>query len=227
MIDQRQVNAGFMDSTMPWENLVHMNPKVKFVRLKQVHGTKIHIIDEKNLGQFTSVTALEGDGLVTKLANVGLTVHTADCLPIVAVDFSAGVIGILHAGWKGLAQNAPIEFMKALLATGAHTRDLLFSVGPHIQECHFEVGKDVARQIRNTVSDAKLPSQKPHSDPNKEFMSLRDILVAQLATVSVKRTQIRVNNSCTYCDQKYFSFRRQKEGGNRNESFVCIKPPLV
>jgi copper oxidase (laccase) domain-containing protein len=80
--------------------------------------------------------------------------------------------------------------------------------------------------MRTTIGNTKLATTRPHPDPSKEFFAMRDVLAAQLGAVSVKRNQITVNSSCTYCDSKYYSYRRDKDGKRQNQSFVYIKPPL-
>ena len=49
-----------------------------------------------------------GDALVTTQPELALMALAADCVPIAIADEQAGVIGVVHAGWKGLvSQVAP------------------------------------------------------------------------------------------------------------------------
>ncbi|HEV3399836.1 MAG TPA: laccase domain-containing protein, partial [Actinomycetes bacterium] len=48
-------------------------------------------------------TVGEADGLVTADPGVVLAVLTADCAPVLLADPAAGVVGAVHAGWRGLA----------------------------------------------------------------------------------------------------------------------------
>ncbi|MEG1743911.1 MAG: laccase domain-containing protein, partial [Clostridia bacterium] len=49
------------------------------------------------------------DGLVTDKSGVLLSVRAADCVPILFCDKRAGVVAALHSGWRGTAQNAPVN----------------------------------------------------------------------------------------------------------------------
>jgi YfiH family protein len=68
---------------------------------------------------------------------------TADCLPVLLADEAASVIGIAHAGWRGLALGvieATLQQMK--LKAPAATRWYAY-LGPAIGPQHFEVGSEV------------------------------------------------------------------------------------
>ena len=39
--------------------------------------------------------------MLTDQADTLLTVQTADCVPVLLMDASRGVIGAVHAGWRG------------------------------------------------------------------------------------------------------------------------------
>src|SRR3546814_10509829 len=67
--------------------------------LKQVHGTDVFDADEPGLvdGMPTPVA----DAAVTASAGKVLAIMTADCLPVVLAS-SDGVLGVAHAGWRGL-----------------------------------------------------------------------------------------------------------------------------
>ena len=62
-------------------------PREKVYALRQVHSRCVHVIE----GQTTDLVAgLEGDGLVTNLADAVLSITVADCLPIFLADARTG-----------------------------------------------------------------------------------------------------------------------------------------
>ena len=67
---------------------------------RQVHGRRVVIVDEQNLGTELG----EADGLMTDLRGVALEIHTADCQSVFLYDPVRGVIGNIHSGWKGTVQ---------------------------------------------------------------------------------------------------------------------------
>ena len=65
--------------------------------LKQVHGTSPIWID-----QTTTVTP-QGDAALCRQQGAVCAVMVADCLPVFLCDTAGTTVGIVHAGWRGLA----------------------------------------------------------------------------------------------------------------------------
>jgi copper oxidase (laccase) domain-containing protein len=81
---------------------------------EQTHGNTIHIADGPLHGE------VKADGIITTTKNLALIVRWADCQNFVVYAPSrrsseqTGVLGILHAGWRGLARNAITALFDAL-----------------------------------------------------------------------------------------------------------------
>ncbi|MEX2280471.1 MAG: polyphenol oxidase family protein [Acidimicrobiia bacterium] len=97
--------------------------------VRQVHGSKV--VEVERPGDHG-----EADGLFTDVPGLPLAVFTADCLGIVLRGPSE--VAVVHAGWRGLASGV-IERAVGMLGEV----DSVF-IGPHIRECCFEVGPEVA-----------------------------------------------------------------------------------
>lgn len=81
------------------------------------------------------------DAMVTACPGLALGVVTADCAPILLHDVRAGVIGAVHAGWRGALAGvleATIGAMRGLGAT-----DVTAAIGPCIRQPSYEVGPDL------------------------------------------------------------------------------------
>ncbi|MHB8623351.1 MAG: peptidoglycan editing factor PgeF [Sulfuricaulis sp.] len=101
--------------------------------LKQLHGNRV-------IDAFDAAPGEEADGCVTGTAGVVCAVLTADCLPIFICDRRSTRIGILHAGWRGLAAGIVEEGLRKIqLPTG----NLLAWLGPAIGPSAYEVGNEV------------------------------------------------------------------------------------
>lgn len=65
----------------------------------QVHSAEVVVLragdDPAALG------SRRADAIVTDRPGVAIAVLTADCQPILLADAQAGVIGAVHAGWRG------------------------------------------------------------------------------------------------------------------------------
>src|SRR6185295_2862413 len=81
--------------------------------LRQVHGDHVVVVDAPGAG-----AGEEGDGLVTADAGAALTVFTADCAPV-ALAGDGGVIGVAHAGWRGLLADVIPRTVERMRALGA------------------------------------------------------------------------------------------------------------
>ncbi|MCU1455114.1 MAG: laccase, partial [Acidimicrobiales bacterium] len=101
--------------------------------LRQVHGARVVTVHAP--GDYAGAQA---DAAVTATPGAALAVHTADCGPIVLR--ADGVVGVVHAGWRGVAAGvigAAAEAMRSLGAT-----DIAAEVGPCIRARCYEFGGD-------------------------------------------------------------------------------------
>ncbi|HEY2302868.1 MAG TPA: polyphenol oxidase family protein [Acidimicrobiales bacterium] len=97
--------------------------------MRQVHGARVLEIDRPGAGLGEAA-----DAAVSDVPGVALAVLTADCAPVGLVS-AEGVIGVAHAGWRGLVAGvieAAVEAMRGLGAT-----EIGAVVGPCIHpECY-------------------------------------------------------------------------------------------
>lgn len=63
--------------------------------LEQRHGAEVVVVTRP--GEHAGAAA---DAVVTTVVNAPIAVHTADCAPILLTG--DGIIGVVHAGWRGL-----------------------------------------------------------------------------------------------------------------------------
>ncbi len=95
--------------------------------VNQVHGAVIHVVREP------VHKSLEGDGLITDQPNLALSVRWADCQNFVMYEPKKRVVGVLHAGWRGLAQGAITSFFHTLQQRlTIDPRDVLVGAGPSL-----------------------------------------------------------------------------------------------
>src|SRR6478752_3081779 len=67
--------------------------------MNQVHGADVAVITPPDLLRRQVPTA---DALVTRVPGIALAVMVADCVPVVLADEEARVVGVAHAGRKGV-----------------------------------------------------------------------------------------------------------------------------
>ncbi|MFT4014825.1 MAG: peptidoglycan editing factor PgeF [Paracoccus sp. (in: a-proteobacteria)] len=172
----------------------------RLATVNQVHSAAVAILGDDD--EPTDFRNFSADALVTARPGVALAVLTADCQPILLADRDAGVIGAVHAGWKG-ALAGVIEATVGAMADLGATR-IRAVIGPCISQAAYEVGDDFMDQILAEDPDhhrffAAGPNGRPMFDlPGFGLMRLRE------AGVEAEWTR-----HCTYADpERFYSYRR-------------------
>lgn len=178
----------------------------RFIRQKQVHGDRIVCVDE------TYVPG-ESDALVTDRPGFLLAASVADCVPLLLYAPSAGVVAAVHSGWRGTAQNIAgktIEFLRSRF--GATPEDLRVWIGPSAGQCCYEVGEDVAAEFD--------PKHSRSLGGGKYLFDNRGAALAQTFAAGVPATGVEVDVRCTICDERFHSYRRDRERSGRMVAMI-------
>ena len=185
------------------------------VWLKQVHGTAVW-----NARQIQpSPNTIEADAAFTLNKNVVVAVTTADCLPLFFCSHDGSVVGVAHAGWRGLCKGVIENTVHQILNSGInlHAQDLMAWLGPAIGPEAFEVGEDVLREFAKftvnhsveCLTSAFVPIKQK---PGKYLANL--YLLAKVRLNSLGIFDIYGGNFCTYQDRDhFFSYRRDGPTG--------------
>ena len=153
----------------------------------------------------------QADALVTDRPGLLLGVVTADCAPVLLVDAATGVVGAVHAGWRGATSGVTDQAIAAMISLGAKIDRIAAAVGPCIGRASYEVDHDFARRLLIDDPDNERffgegSSGKPHFD-------LEAYVVARLAAAGIE--QIEAVGLDTYAlEDRFFSYRRAT---HRNE----------
>ncbi len=167
---------------------------------QQAHGTKIVEVNDRDKGKI-----LPGiDGLISRSIPIGVTF--ADCVPILAVDPKARVIGCAHAGWKGTLAGIARELIISMKHTGASEMNIFVSIGPHIGMCCYNVLEDRARAFQKQFGDNEKIAGKIQGEWHL------DIGYANYTTLidsGIKKDHIDAPPMCTSCQvAEFHSFRK-------------------
>ena len=123
-------------------------------------------------------------------------VLAADCLPV-AVGTPAAV-GVIHAGWRGLAAGVLESGVAALRELGEGPVQAI--IGPAAGPCCYRVGPEVFAALGV-------------ADSGEDHIDLRAVAHRRLAAAGVE--QVDDVARCTICDERYFSHRRQGAAAGR------------
>ena len=207
-----RVRAGLTDRRTSLADVIRQGPAAALMHAAQVHGSSIAWLEGYPAGELT----VQGcDALISRTPGVGLVIRTADCLPLFVQDPGRQVIGIAHAGWRGLAARLPLRFIAAFQRF-AHSRpeQLLVAVGPAIHACCYEVSAEFGRwfepflQRRSGRLTCDLIGAARH----------------QFAAAGVTAEHWRDSGHCTGCEpDRWFSVRREGPATGRLHSFIMLE----
>lgn len=196
--------------------------------VRQIHSADV--VEARSVG-----TCGPADALFTHRPGLGLTVVTADCVPVLLAgrgeagsgNGSGGngsegplvpQVAAVHAGWRGVAAGIVPEAARRFAEPPATAW-----IGPAISGEVYEVGPEVAAQVA-VASDESVVSlgSGPDGGGGREHVDLRRAVEIQLRGVGVD--DVRHVDRCTFRDDALWSYRRDGEDAGRNLAIVWLEP---
>lgn len=178
------------------------------IEMQQIHGNHVKVVGKEEKGQLI----LDTDAIITNESGIALIVKTADCVPVLLVDPVNKVVGAVHAGWRGTAQEiARLTVTHMEDHFGTKPADLVVGIGPSIGPCCYEVGT-LALEVFKRFPYANKLFSKVHDDyANLDLWRANKF---QLIETGVKEGNIEIANICTFENtDKFFSERKENLTG--------------
>jgi len=181
--------------------------KASLVWQEQIHRDAIHIVFQSDRGK----TILGVDGLVCKQApddiSITLSVHTADCVPLLVFDPVIKVIAVAHAGWKGTSLHIGQKIILHMKQLGSNISDVWVVIGPHIGGCCYDVD-DTRMQVFQREWD-ESSGVVIHKD-GKHYIDLGQANKDDFFSSGISENHIDIDPSlCTNCNtNEFYSFRK-------------------
>lgn len=172
----------------------------------QVHSAEALVVD----GPF-GADRPRVDGVATRTPGLALGVTGADCGVVLLADVAAGVIGAVHAGWKG-AFGGVLEATVAAMASIGATRSAITAVlGPTIAQASYEVGPEfVARFSERDADYARFFRTSPQA--GHSLFDLPAFIAMRLRAAGLYA--VHDLGLDTYADAtRFFSYRRATHRG--------------
>ncbi len=166
----------------------------------QVHGADVATV----VAAWAPGQGPRADALVTAVPGVALGVITADCTPVLLHDRTAGVVGAVHAGWRGALAGVLEATVGAMEALGATRAGIAAAIGPSIRQASYEVGPD----LRDAVLAQDTGAGRFFVDgrPGRWQFDLAGYCAARLAGVG----RVDTLDADTLADEaRFFSHRRR------------------
>lgn len=179
------------------------------IKPTQTHSNNIEILEE-NKTEYPNC-----DGLILDKKGYAIFLNFADCTPVILYDKENNIGAIVHAGWRGTAQNiasCAVEKMEKIYNTKAC--NIIAVIGPAIGFESFETSKVVIDALSLTVENKEGLFSENHAD-------LKGINARQLIECGVENIDI-----CPYCtvkdNDKFFSYRKEDKTKNRHSAVLKL-----
>ena len=176
--------------------------------ISQVHSSKC--IDAANIDSI-----IEADASFTSKVGVVCAIMTADCLPVFISNKDGTMVGLAHAGWRGLISGVIENLITSFNSEGDN---LLVHLGPAISKGSFEVGEEVRRlylaQNNNFERSFMIKN-------NKIFLDLYD--AARVILEGFQIESISGGDRCTFRESSdFFSYRRDGINSGRMAHLIWM-----
>lgn len=184
-------------------------PEGCIVQANQIHSARVEKVDSPGVIE-------NCDGLITDTPELYPVIGVADCHAVFLASTNRSAVGILHAGWRGIAGGIIEEGISKLAEEcGIPVREIELGIGPGIGECCYEVGTEVA-------------SRFPHATISQRdeglFLNLREAIRLRAERNGILPDRITVSDHCTSCEEEtWFSYRRDDGKTGRMWGIIGIR----
>lgn len=172
---------------------------------EQVHGNNVVVVSKEEAGSLI----MGADGLVTGDDTLVLGVLAADCVPLLFVDPKKRMFGVVHAGWRGTLGGIVKNIIDKMKVLGAHPKDILVSIGPHIGMCCYDVPQERVQHFFDMFgNDSKVAS----FIEGKWYLDVGYANFLSLVDQGIFSKNIHSPIVCTSCQiDTYFSYHKNKK----------------
>jgi hypothetical protein len=187
----------------------------------QVHSADIVCTDQPRPER---TTHLKADAILTDRPGVTLFMRFADCVPLLLFEPKRGVIGLVHAGWKGtvsrIAERAVLTMHQQY---GSSPKDILAMIGPSIGPDHYEVGQEVIYQVQSTFGPHAERLLTKYNGERSGRLHLDLWAANQQVLLDAGVRQIEMSGICTACQlDDWYSHRAESGRTGRFGALVSL-----
>lgn len=176
----------------------------------QVHGTELGWHDAVPPG-WLQVDRI--DAHVTRQRGVLLTITAADCIPVYLAAPGHGLVALVHAGWRGVADNILEHALGEITRTAkVRFRDIVMHCGVGICGSCYQVGSEVSKRLTGRSTNSQTT------------VDLRSILAGRAHALGL--SDVTISAYCTaHHNDRFFSHR--KSGGKDGRLVAYLGRPLA
>lgn len=181
----------------------------------QQHTSQVRIVGDlnKRYGVKFKKNALQyNDGMVTDEKNVILTSWGADCTPVYLFDPIKKVIGLFHSGREGTRKSIAINAINLIVENyKSDPKDIIALLGPSVCSKCYQVNDKIV---------SKFSDKYVNRVDDKVYLDVKANINDQLLSVGVE--QIVDIPICTFCDKRFFSYRREGKKHGTGMAYIVL-----
>ncbi len=193
--------------------------KESLITLNQKHSDQvIYFKNERSVKN-----KLTGDAIVSEVKNIGISILTADCAPVLFYDPNKKIIGCAHSGWKGALNGIIKNTVKKFNELNSNNNDLIAVVGPCINKDNYKVQIDFFKKF---VDQDKINENffQKINDGQYNF-DLRSFINKELTNLNIKKIE-NIEMDTFSQRELFYSYRRSRL--NREQDYGrCISVILM
>jgi hypothetical protein len=175
--------------------------KNSLITLNQTHSTKVVYFEN----EADIKNKIKADAIVCSVKNIGISILTADCAPILFYDPRKKIIGCAHSGWKGALNGVIKNTVKKFNDLGSDNNDITAVIGPCIGKQSYEVKIDFFNKFVDQNKESAHFFKKINNE--KFAFDLRGFINKEMLSLNIKNVEnIEID---TFSETEYFySYRR-------------------
>lgn len=165
----------------------------------QTHSSNVHFIDSHENGKLENT-----DGLITNKNNLFIGVLTADCLPICFLDKENNLVGVAHAGYKGILNGVIEEMVRKFKGLGSNVKNIKVAIGPSIGRCCYDVFYQRIRKFKKKLKSFLVYEKRD----GRYYLDLKKIVSNVLLYSGILEKNLEISSICTKSNlENFFSAR--------------------
>lgn len=162
-------------------------------------------------------TVPEGDAILSNSPNTVLAVRVADCIGALFYAPEKGIIGTVHAGWRGLSKKIfSAFFARAKERYGVFPEDFFVALSPSLGKCCAEFSDPYSETPAHFHPFVE-------AENGKSFVDLWQIAKEEFLENGVLESQIEMPAFCTKCSKEKIWSYRKGDKDERNIFFLFLK----
>lgn len=189
----------------------------------QVHGNRVCTVNKEYAAYpFEDKEIEQADGFVTNVPGLPVAVFTADCVPVLLEDTLAGVVGAVHCGWRSTVADIEAAVLENMCALGAKRENIRIAIGPAIDICCFEVGREVIDDVERLIGTDVAKEYYTSKANDKYMLNLRGVVKRRFLQLGIPQNNIDIVGGCTMCNPNRYYSHRYSQGARGSLASVIM-----